>query len=381
MKIAADWLHAPGPRSVMEMLGRAGHEAYFVGGCVRNALLGAAISDIDIATAAHPDQIRAAARACGLKSVPTGADHGTITVVADGTGYEVTTFRRDVETDGRRAVVAFAETLEEDARRRDFTMNALYARADGTLVDPLGGLADLRARRIRFIEDPARRIAEDYLRILRFFRFHAWYGARDEGLDPQALSAIAAAGDGIDTLSRERIGAEMARLLSAPDPVTATAAMERAGILARVLPGASSTLLGPVVLMETDFGLRPDWRRRLAALGGQDLPARLRLSRADARRLQDYDSALSLPLAEAAYRHGPEVAWDVALVRAAASQQPPPADLPRQIARAATARFPVTAGDLPDLSGRALGQRLRALETDWIASGFCLSRDALLDQP
>jgi poly(A) polymerase len=166
------------------MLERAGHAALFVGGCVRNALLGQGVTDIDIATDATPEEVLALAAGAGLKAVPTGAEHGTVTVVSGHFPYEVTTFRRDVETDGRRAVVAFSRDIAEDAARRDLTINALYARSDGLVLDPGGhGLADLAARRVRFVGDPAVRIAEDFLRILRFFRFHAWYGDPARGLD------------------------------------------------------------------------------------------------------------------------------------------------------------------------------------------------------
>ncbi|MDH3263709.1 MAG: CCA tRNA nucleotidyltransferase, partial [Paracoccaceae bacterium] len=169
MRIDADWLHAPGPRAVMAMLRDAGHQALFVGGTVRNALLGHPPGDIDIATDAVPERVMELAEAAGLRPVPTGLDHGTITVVvAHHEGIEVTTFRRDVETDGRRAVVAFSTHVEDDAARRDFTMNALYASAEGEVIDPLGGLPDLRARRVRFVGNAAERIREDYLRILRF---------------------------------------------------------------------------------------------------------------------------------------------------------------------------------------------------------------------
>ena len=161
----------PGLQQVLAAL--VPHPALIVGGAVRNALLGEPVEDMDIATALRPERVLELAAAAGLKVVPTGIEHGTVTVVAAGEGFEVTTFRRDVETDGRRAVVEFSDRLEEDAARRDFTMNALYAGADGAVIDPVGGLDDLAARRLRFVGDPDQRIAEDYLRILRFFRFHA----------------------------------------------------------------------------------------------------------------------------------------------------------------------------------------------------------------
>jgi tRNA nucleotidyltransferase/poly(A) polymerase len=209
------------------------------------------------------------AESAGLKSVPTGLEHGTITVVSGHTGYEITTFRRDVRTDGRHAQVVFSDDLEQDAHRRDFTMNALYANRHGQIRDPLEGLADLRARRVRFIDDPHARIREDYLRILRFFRFHAWYGDPQNGIDRDGLSACAELAEGIERLSRERIGTEMRKLLAAPDPAPSVAAMEQAGVLHRILPGASSHSLAVLVHMETEIDEAPRWLRRLACIGGQ----------------------------------------------------------------------------------------------------------------
>ena len=227
-----------GDPSLRRVLGAlAPHRALVVGGAVRNALLGEPVEDIDIATDARPGQVVDLARAAGLKPVPTGIEHGTVTVVADGRGFEVTTFRRDVETDGRRAVVAFSNRIEDDAARRDFTMNALYAEPSGEVLDPVGGLPDLSARRVRFVGDPDRRIIEDYLRILRFFRFHAHCG-RPGAADAEALAACARHAGGLARISRERIGAEMRKLLSAEDPVEAVRLMEESGVLAQVLPGA-----------------------------------------------------------------------------------------------------------------------------------------------
>jgi poly(A) polymerase len=259
-------------------------------------------------------------------------------------------------------------------------MNALYARPDGRVVDPLGGLADIRARRVRFVGDPAARIAEDYLRTLRFFRFHAWHGDPARGLDPAGLAACAAARDGLDRLSRERIGGETRRLLAAPDPAQAVEAMAAAGVLARVLPGARAEALGPLVAREAAAGAAPDWRRRLAALGtGADWPARLRLSRAEARALADTAAALASGLAPAAaaWRFGPAAARDAALIRAARDDAPPPADLAAELDRGAAARFPLRAADL-HREGPALGAALRRLEDRWLASGLALDRDALL---
>jgi poly(A) polymerase len=223
-------------RAVCDLITNAEFRVYFVGGCVRNAVLGEAQSDIDLSTNALPQQVLDLAKDAGVKAVPTGIDHGTVTLVVDETPFEVTTFRRDIETDGRRAVVAFSDKIEEDALRRDFTMNALYATPEGEIVDPLGGIPDAMARRVVFIQDARARIREDYLRSLRFFRFWAWYGDKSLGFDPETLSAIGDTLHGLETLSAERIGAELLKLLAAPDPAQAVATMAQLGIFTRLLP-------------------------------------------------------------------------------------------------------------------------------------------------
>ena len=379
MRITGDWITDPATQKVCAMLQAGGHQAFFVGGCVRNALIGTGVADIDICTDAHPDRVMELAAAAGLKPVPTGIDHGTITVVSGGIPHEVTTFRRDVETDGRRAVVAFSDDMQEDARRRDFTMNALYARADGTVVDPLGqGLADLQRRHVRFIEDPEQRIREDYLRILRFFRFYAWYGDPDEGLDREGLAAVAENTEGLAQLSVERIGAEMRKLLSAPDPAPALAAMQACGVLTRILPGADATQLA--VLVHLEGGMPPAPMRRLACLGDAQAATHLRLSNAQTRELahlrEGLESTLSLP--EIAYRQGMDMAVNVALLRAVAFEMPLVLNRD-ELAQAAAAQFPLTGKDLmPDYAGPALGAKLKELEQAWIESGFALDRAALL---
>jgi poly(A) polymerase len=380
-RITDHWIARPETQTVCRALTDAGFQALFVGGCVRNALLGEPVSDIDISTDAIPETVSELAEKAGLKAVPTGIDHGTITVVSGGLPHEVTTFRHDVETDGRRAVVTYTDRVEEDARRRDFTMNALYARPDGSLVDPLGGLPDLQARRVLFIEDAAARIREDYLRILRFFRFHAWYGDPQAGIDPDGLAACAALSEGLDRLSKERVGAELRKLLGAPDPAPAVASMQAAGCLTRILPGSDARALPILVGLEADAGIAPDPIRRLAALGGRDHATLLRLSRPDARRLGLIrDNATTTKGAgELAYRHGAVAAFDILLVRAALFETPLPKGFSAALDAGETAKFPITSADLlPDFTGSALGKRLRELEDRWIGSGFALSRDELL---
>lgn len=378
------WLMDKDAQAVCRVIQEGGHQIFYVGGCVRNALLGVADSDVDMSTDALPIDVMELARAAGMKAIPTGIDHGTVTVVAGGKPFEITTFRRDVETDGRRAVVAFSKDIADDARRRDFTMNALYCDALGNVVDPLSGLPDLLARRIRFIEDPAARIQEDYLRILRFFRFSAWFGDQQEGFDTDALAAISANTEGLETLSAERIGQEMTKLLAAPNPAPAVAVMRQTGVLAALLPGSDDRWLAVLVHMEEMLDLTPSWLTRLAVLGGLEPAQRLRLSKVDSKNLTllrevGYSGP---PLPELAYRHGAELAQQAMLIRSAIAESAPESPLLETVSNASNKIFPVQAADLmPAFSGPALGKRLKQLEQAWIDSGFELSREDLLKLP
>ncbi|MEQ9260272.1 MAG: CCA tRNA nucleotidyltransferase [Roseovarius sp.] len=379
MKIEGAWLKRDETQAVADALKKAGYGAFFVGGCVRNALLGAPVHDIDIATDAWPEEVMEASEAAGLKPVPTGIEHGTVTVVSGGIPHEVTTFRRDVETFGRHATVAFSTDIAEDARRRDFTMNALYANPDGTVLDPLEGIEDLKARRVRFIEDPVARIREDYLRILRFFRFHAWYGDMQAGPDAEGLAACAAELEGLGQLSRERVGAELLKLLAAPDPAPSVASMRAAGVLAAVLPGADDRFLAPLVHLEGETA--PDPVRRLAALGGEGVAERLRLSKAQARQLGQLAelSASAMPPLELGYRHGMDLGRDALLLRGAYANAAPSDAEMGDLEKGARAKFPVAAADLmPAFEGPELGRKLAELEARWLRSGCTLGRDDLL---
>ncbi|MEM9496947.1 MAG: CCA tRNA nucleotidyltransferase [Pseudomonadota bacterium] len=378
-KLRGAWLEDPALQGICRMLEDNGHQAFLVGGCVRNALMEMPVTEVDIATEAPPDRVMELAVSHGLKAVPTGLDHGTVTLVNDAQAFEVTTFRRDVDTDGRHAVVAFGRDIAEDAGRRDFTVNALYSIRNGTVSDPLGGFPDIAARRIRFIGDAHLRIREDYLRILRFFRFHAWYGRAGDDPDAEGLSACAELADGIDRLSRERVGAEMLKLLAAPDPAPVLATMQGAGILRHALTGAGSARIAPLVTAEAALGLAPDPLRRLAALGADAPEQHLRLSRKQARALDTLCADPAGGAAELGHRHGAQTALDLLALRAARSAAPPATDWRAEAARGAAARFPLQASDLmPDYEGAALGARLRTLEARWIASDFRLTRADLL---
>ena len=287
----AAWLKAPATRAVIAALEavRPG-AARFVGGCVRNTLLGEKVDDIDIATPLTPQAVIDAAHRAGLSAAPTGIEHGTITVIADHVPHEVTTLRRDVETDGRRATVAFTEDWAEDAQRRDFRMNALYADPDGAVHDPTGGgLEDARARRVIFIGDAQTRIREDYLRILRFFRFNAWYARGD--LDEAGLAACAALKDGMTSLSAERVWKELKKLLAARDPAAAWRAMEACGVRPIVAPEMNDAArLLRLIEIDGDHFFAPDAMTRIAAAFSSEADAwalsrRLKVSKDEKKRL------------------------------------------------------------------------------------------------
>lgn len=288
------WMTAPSAVKLMAALG----EARFVGGAVRNALLGLPVADVDVATPHLPEQVRTLLTTAGIKAIPTGIEHGTITAVVDGQPYEVTTLRRDVETDGRRAVVAFTTDWALDAERRDFTMNALYASADGEVLDTVGGIDDLKAGRVRFVGDAVRRIREDYLRILRLFRFHAFYGRGE--IDAAALEAAAQEKNGIAKLSGERIAKEMLRLFEAEKPAPVLYAMTQCGILEQVFPAEPDVAcLDSLSAIDATHAFAPDAVLRLAALlpsanaldFAQKLADRWKLSNVQRDRLFDLAGA------------------------------------------------------------------------------------------
>lgn len=376
------WLEASATRAVMTALEAAGGSgcARFVGGCVRNSLLDQPVDDIDIATRLTPDQTMAALKTAGLKAVPTGVEHGTVTGVSERRPYEITTLRRDVETDGRRAVVAFTQDWAEDAARRDFRLNALYADGDGTVFDPTGGgLADAAAGRIVFVGEAETRIREDYLRILRFFRFYAWYGRGAP--DAEGLAACAALKAGMEQLSAERVSKELLKLLAAPDPRPAVQAMAEAGVLDQVLPQVQ-----PLTLFQAMCEVTPDPVLRLSALLPADAAAvvgvagALRLSNAQRDRLAAAvaDGAVVRPDMGAAearaalYRLG-RGAFEDRLARAEAAGGGEGASL-RALAQDWTPpKPPVNGRDLARLGvkpGPETGRLLKAFEDDWIADDF-----------
>ncbi len=380
MKVEGDWIAAAATQAVCSALTDQGYQALFVGGCVRNALLKTAVSDIDIATDATPEMVLASAKNAQLKAVPTGIDHGTITVISAGIAHEITTFRSDTETDGRHAKVRFSTNVSEDAARRDFTMNAIYARPDGTVIDPLGGMTDLVHQHVRFIGDPHARIQEDYLRSLRFFRFTAWYGDPALGIDADGLAAVAENIDGLKRLSRERLGSELKKLMAAKDPAQAVAAMRASGVLQAVLSGADDRGLGPLVHYEHMHNIPPNPICRLSAIAGDENAPQLRLSKAEMKRwtlLRREVETMKSP-SHLGYLYGADTARDVLLLRAALLELPLDKAALEDTKKGEKAQFPIKSLDLLPLEGRALGAKLKELEARWIASEFTLSRDELL---
>jgi poly(A) polymerase len=384
------WMTAPETRAVMDALAREDGEARFVGGVVRNALLNQPVTDIDIATPLTPEQVTQRLQDAGLGAVPTGIEHGTVTAISNGKPFEITTLRRDVSTDGRRATVAFSKDWAEDAARRDFTMNALYATADGEVFDYFGGLSDLRAGHVRFVGDPAARIREDYLRILRLFRFHAWYGKGE--MNAQALHAGAAEKSGLADLSGERIQKEMLRLLEAENPVSVLCVMAASGILAEVLPGTLN--LGRferLVAVDCANFFSPDALLRMAALLPNDRSAveaiaeRWKLSNAARERLVDLAGAkekivsyLSIKeVRKLLYRLGRAAFVDRARLRWADDPKESNAIQWRALLAMADAwqppKFPLTGRDVMNAGvaeGPLVGRILSEVEEWWIDSDF-----------
>ena len=405
----ADWLAEKHVQRLLAVLCAEGEQARVAGGAVRNALIGQPVADVDIATTTLPPETMRRAAAAGFKVVPTGIEHGTVTVIVAGRPFEVTTLRADIETDGRHAKVSFGRDWKADAERRDFTINALYADADGAVIDLVGGLADLEARLLRFIGDPEQRIREDYLRILRFFRFFAWYG--DGRPDAEGLKACARLKEGLDRLSAERVWAELKKLLSAPDPSRSLLWMRQSGVLTRVLPESEKwgiDAIHALVKTERDLGWPPDPLVRLEAIVPPDaarmktLAERLKLSTRESNRLKEWSLSCAVEpktteaqLARKLYRGDRQGLVDRLHLMLASARARAVEDDKALMAAGGFSKllafaqkwekpvFPIKGADLSALGakpGPELGAVLKALENGWIESGFALSREALLQQ-
>lgn len=405
----APWLSDEPLQRLLAALSEGDDEARIAGGAVRNALLGTGVSDIDIASTTLPEETVRRAEAAGFKAIPTGAEHGTITVIASGRPFEVTTLRSDIETDGRRAKVAFGRDWRRDAERRDFTINALYADAAGTVIDHVGGVTDIESRTLRFIGDAEARIREDYLRILRFFRFFAWYGAGRP--DADGLRACARLKDGLERLSSERVWTEMKKLLGAPDPSRALLWMRQSGVLTKVLPESEKWGIDAIhglVRAGADLGWPPDAMLRLESLIPPDaervaaLAERMKLSKAEAERLVAWAStprvdpaATESALAKMLYRGDRQAFVDRLRLDLAGARWRAEQDDKALLEAGGYSRllrfaekwqkpiFPIKGGDLLALGtakGPEIGALLGELETHWVETGFTLPRDALLER-
>ncbi|MEO6256208.1 MAG: CCA tRNA nucleotidyltransferase [Sphingomicrobium sp.] len=372
---AARWGRQRGVARLLKALGAEEQLTRYVGGAVRDDLLKLPVSDFDLATRLRPDEVVERLQAAGIKAIPTGIEHGTVTAVSDGQPFEVTSLRRDVSTDGRRATVSFTDDWREDAGRRDFTINALSADpGTGEIFDYFGGLADIEGRRVRFIGQPLARIAEDHLRILRFFRFHARFGAGAP--DPDALAACTERANDLMALSRERIADELLKLLGLPDPAPTVATMLERDILKPVLPEiepASLAILKQVIAAETEAQIEPDALRRFAALLppepllAEKVAARLKLSNKARKRLGcSTQRDLGANPKALAYRVGIECAADRLL-------------LAGEPARAASVihwrmpKLPIGGGTLITrglAEGPIIARTLRRIEDRWVEAGF-----------
>jgi len=377
------WMTAPETKAVFAALGA--ENARFVGGVVRDSLLGREVGDIDIATRLLPEDVSKRLTDAGLKAVPTGIEHGTITAVSGGKPFEITTLRRDVETDGRHAVVAYSRDWKEDAGRRDFTINALYAGADGEVFDYFGGVEDLNAGRVRFVGDASQRIAEDNLRILRLFRCHAWYGRGE--MDADALRAAQAQRASLQKLSGERVQKELLRLLQAADPMPVLRVMAATGILAELLPGTLRLdRLERLVAIDQDNFFEPDALLRLAALAPPtEARARLKLSNAQMDRLSDLANAQERIVSYLAikevrrllYRLGPQRFKDRVFLKWAEDPKESNAIQWRALLAMADAwqrpRFPLSGENVKNAGvpeGPLVGRVLAEVEDWWIESDF-----------
>jgi poly(A) polymerase len=401
------WFTDPALTRVLALLNSDGGEGRVAGGAVRNSLMGLPVADVDIATTLKPETVVGRAKAAGIKAVPTGIEHGTVTLVIDGKPFEVTTLRRDVATDGRRAEVAFGTDWQTDAERRDLTINALYATADGTVIDLVNGLSDIESRMVRFIGDAATRIAEDHLRILRFFRFFALYGSGRP--DAEGLKACARAKGSLGKLSAERVWSETKKLLAAPDPGRALLWMRQAGVLTEILPESEKwgiDALPGLVDAEKAFGWQPDALLRLAAIVPPDrerlrgLAERLRLSKTEAAVLDQWASApeIAPKLAETAferllYRNGLQgltIRLKLALASARAKGLGDADALAfaglcqRLLAKAEKWQkpsFPLNGADVLATglaAGPKVGALLGTIEDEWVAGNFHEGRAKLL---
>ena len=376
-----DWLSHPSINYLSTVFQRSGYEILFVGGCIRNTILKKQVNDVDIATAATPEEIIKICKKNNIKAIPTGVKHGTITIVIDEKTYQITTFRIDEKNDGRHASVKFIDSLELDASRRDLTINALYCDVDGKIIDPLKAFGDLRLGIVRFIGDPNKRILEDHLRILRFFRFYALYGDKKKNLNPTALDACKKHRKKLKKISKERVTLEVKKLLAASQPISTIKNMDKINILNQIIGNCE---IGPFIKyvdFEQKYKIQISWLGRLLSLQNNSDYKMILLTKKENRIITKLNEAIlkNVDPIEFSYYNGIELGLIYSLLQNSFEKRELNKSLINQISSITTNLFPVKAADLgPKYHGKEIGNKLYELESKWIKSKFKLSKAQLL---
>lgn len=380
-KLENNWLNQPSAQCLSKAFKNYGHQALFVGGCVRNSILKVPVTDIDMATDALPETIIRISKENNFKFIPTGLTHGTITIIIDKIAYQITTFRSDIANDGRHAKVEFTTSLLLDASRRDLTINALYCDSNGKIIDPLNVLKDLNNRIIKFIGDPNKRIAEDYLRILRFFRFQAIYGNELLEINLPALNACREHKSQLATLSKERTTSELRKLFSSNNPTRTIIKMIDTGILNQLFESCSVNSFVSYIKAEKKYKIKINWIGRLLSLQGSNIEEVLTLTRRELKMIKYTKKAIkqNMPIFEFSYYNGMEYGIMYLLLQHGMKKTILNKISINKVSSIVTRKFPVTAKDLmPKLKGKKLGDELKKLESQWIKSDFTLNKNQLL---
>jgi poly(A) polymerase len=380
-KLENNWLNQASAQCLSKAFKNYGHQALFVGGCVRNSILKVPVTDIDMATDALPETIIKISKENNFKFILTGLTHGTITIIIDKIAYQITTFRSDIANDGRYAKVEFTTSLLLDASRRDLTINALYCDSYGKVIDPLNVLEDLNNRIIKFIGDPNKRIAEDYLRILRFFRFQAIYGNEMLEIDVPALAACREHKSKLATLSKERITSELRKLFLSNNPTRTIIKMIDTGILNQLFDNCSINSFISYIEAEKKYKIEINWIGRLLSLQGSNIEEVLTLTRRELKMIKYTKKAIeqNVPIFEFSYYNGMEYGIMYLLLQHGMKKTTLNKILINKVSSIVTRKFPVTAKDLmPKLKGKKLGDELKKLESQWIESDFTLNKNQLL---
>jgi poly(A) polymerase len=380
-KLKNNWLNQPSAQCLSKAFKNYGHQALFVGGCVRNSILKVPVTDIDMATDALPETIIRISKENNFKFIPTGLTHGTITIIIDKIAYQITTFRSDIANDGRHAKVEFTTSLLLDASRRDLTINALYCDINGKIIDPLNVLKDLNNRIIKFIGDPNKRIAEDYLRILRFFRFQAIYGNELLEINLPALNACQEHKSKLATLSKERTTSELRKLFSSNNPTRTIIKMIDTGILNQLFESCSVNSFVSYIKAEKKYKIKINWIGRLLSLQGSNIEEVLTLTRRELKMIKYTKKAIkqNMPIFEFSYYNGMEYGIMYLLLQHGMKKTILNKISINKVSSIVTRKFPVTAKDLmPKLKGKKLGDELKKLESQWIKSDFTLNKNQLL---